>query len=175
MPRFFFDLNRRGILLRDDDGTELPDEGAARAHAKDVARELLRNNEWRARNWRLQIRDSAGAHCSELFFSSLDDSLAHLTPELRSSIDALCRGTAYLSDAISSVQTTLEDVRETLASAAGLASGQSAVPYTHVGEVETLRQTPTPSPPFARRMGEGSCSAVEGYRYTPILGGSASC
>jgi hypothetical protein len=98
-----------------------------------------------------------------------------LTPELRSSIDALCRGTAYLSDAISSVQTTLEDVRETLASAAGLASGQSAVPYTHVGEVETLRQTPTPSPPFARRMGEGSCSAVEGYRYTPILGGSASC
>lgn len=126
MPRFFFDLNHGGILLRDEDGTELPDDLAAHTHADGVARELLRNNERRARNWRLQIRDSTGAHCFDLFFSSLDGSLAHLTPELRSSIEAICRSTAHLSDTISSVQTTLEDVRETLASA-GWTSGRSAI------------------------------------------------
>lgn len=127
MPRFFFDLNHRGILLRDEDGTEFPNEPAAHEHAEGVARELLRNNERRARSWRLQVRDSGDAHCFDVFFSSLDDSLTHLTPELRNSIEAICRGTAHLNDAISNVQTTLEDVRETLESAAELIPGQPTV------------------------------------------------
>jgi hypothetical protein len=67
MPKYYFDL-RDGDTVVDSDGTELPNVGAARAHANNVARELmfrskgLLNDRWS--NWSMAVHDAEG---EELF------------------------------------------------------------------------------------------------------------
>jgi hypothetical protein len=115
MARYYFDLkNSEGTLL-DTDGTELPDETAAREHACQVALELMRNASVRTRMWRLTVSDQDRMSCFECLFASHDESIAHLTPELRSSVETVCRGHAALTDAIVDVRSTILQIRGTLA------------------------------------------------------------
>jgi hypothetical protein len=63
MPMYYFHL-RNTDLIRDVDGTELPDEDAARAHANGVARELMYRSEgmlerdWS--DWSMIVHDEIG-------------------------------------------------------------------------------------------------------------------
>ena len=43
MPRYYFNLRQEGRLIEDQDGTNLPNDAAARIHAAQVATELSRN------------------------------------------------------------------------------------------------------------------------------------
>src|SRR5262249_43375936 len=55
MPRYYFSLkNSEGTLL-DHEGTVLPDLEAARAHARLVMLELMRNANKQTRTWRLEV------------------------------------------------------------------------------------------------------------------------
>jgi hypothetical protein len=113
--RYYFDLkNSEGTLL-DTDGTELPDECAAREHACQVVLELMRNASVRRRMWRLTVSDQDRMSCFECLFASHDDSMAHLTPELRSSVEMVCREHGALTDAIVDVRATILQLRGTLA------------------------------------------------------------
>jgi len=76
MPLYYFHV-RNSELIRDVDGTELPDHDSARAHANGVARELMENSEgilgdeWS--NWRMIVHDEAGDEVLSFNFSDVKD------------------------------------------------------------------------------------------------------
>jgi hypothetical protein len=119
MPRYYFNLKTREEMLLDPEGTDLPDEAAARNHAHQVINELMRNAKVRTRVWRLAVTDQDRQSCFELLFASYDSSMAHLAPELRSSVEMICRRHALLTDAIVDVRTTLQQIKGTLARSDG--------------------------------------------------------
>jgi len=122
MPRYHFNvINCDGTLL-DPEGTELPDVEAAREHAHQVMAELMRNSGTRTRLWRLAVSDHNMLPCFECLFVSHDESIAHLTPELRSSVEKARRQEVALTDAIIDVRGSILQLRSTLARA-------DAIPY----------------------------------------------
>ena len=119
MPHYYFNLKKRDGVLLDTDGMDLPDEAAARKHAHQVMRELMHNANVRTRACRLAVMDQDRRPCFELLFASYDDSMAHLAPELRSSIEMVCHRNASLTDAIVDVRTTIRQLKSTLARSDG--------------------------------------------------------
>jgi len=117
MPRYYFNIKKREETLPDRYGTDLPDEAAARDHARRVVVELMRNGHAGIRGWRLAVTDEDRRQCFELLFVSYDDSLSHLMPELRSSVETVHRKHASLTDAIVDMRMTLLQVKSTLARA----------------------------------------------------------
>ena len=115
MPRYYFTLKRREGTLLDPDGMDLPNEAAAREHALHVMSELMRNANVRTRAWRLTVIDENRGACFEFLFASYDDSMAHLTPELRTSVETICRRHALLTDAIVDVRSTMLQLKGSLA------------------------------------------------------------
>jgi hypothetical protein len=81
MPRYFFNLTDGRKFIPDADGTELPDDHAARAHAFRVMRELARNREEQTSAWRLVVCERHGTPCFELAFASAaEDSVYRYPP-----------------------------------------------------------------------------------------------
>jgi hypothetical protein len=100
MPSYFFHLKTPNETIRDTEGTQLPGETAAHEHARLVAGELMRNQEPSRRAWRLQVCDSEGRQAFQLLFASVDDTISHFSPDLRSSIEDMHAQKASLDDAI---------------------------------------------------------------------------
>ena len=119
MPKYYFNLAAREDIVFDREGVDCPDELAAREHADAVARELMAHRELRTRAWRLDVRDTNGLPCFDLLFATIDETLGHLTPQLRSSIEGYCASAASFAEAIRSIRMTLIEVRATLARAEG--------------------------------------------------------
>src|SRR5215813_3838421 len=107
MPRYYFNVISCEETLLDPEGTELPDVEAARAHAHQVIAELMRNSGTRTRLWRLAVSDHNMLPCFECLFASHDEAIAHLKPELRSSVETACRKQAALTDAIINVRASI--------------------------------------------------------------------
>ena len=115
MPTYFFNLkNAEGTIL-DPVGTDLPDEHAAWEHARIVANEIMRHREARTRFWRLQVADGNRDACFDLLFANIDDSIRHLSPELRGSVENLCAKSASLCETIHAVKLTLLQMKGTIA------------------------------------------------------------
>jgi Domain of unknown function (DUF6894) len=119
MSRYYFNLKLPGETLLDPEGTDLPDEEAALDHARRVVRELMHNAQVRTRLWRLAVSDEDRLPCFELLFAAFDDSLLHLIPELRSSVEMVRSRHASLIDAIVDMRMTMLQVKGTLARANG--------------------------------------------------------
>jgi hypothetical protein len=107
MPRYYFNLNDGRKIIPDLEGTELPDDDSARAHAAQVARELARNREEETRSWRLAVRDAEGTLRFELPFALTDEAISRLPPVLRFMFADAGGNTASLNEAIEQVRTTL--------------------------------------------------------------------
>jgi hypothetical protein len=117
MPTYFFDLHTPTEVVRDFIGADLPNEASAREHADGVARELMRHREAKTRSWRLDVRDGESRGVFKLLLATVDDSLSHYRPELRSTLEDLSAKSAALSDTIRTVRGTLLEVKGTLARA----------------------------------------------------------
>jgi hypothetical protein len=115
MPRYFFSIKDDRRIVSDPEGTELPDEDSALAHACQVVSELTRNREQRTSSWRLAVCDGHGALCFELLFASVDESITRLPPAMRALVENACRNTALLKDEASQVRMTLRRLRGTMA------------------------------------------------------------
>jgi hypothetical protein len=115
MATYYFHLKTPAGTIRDPDGTDLPDELSAREHARLVACELMQHRQQRTRSWRIDVCDGEGWRCVDLLFASVDDSLRHLTPELRSSVENLCAKSPSLSEAINAIKLRLVQVKGTIA------------------------------------------------------------
>lgn len=120
MNTYYFNLKDGRTTIPDPDGTELPDEAAARAHAVTVAREAMRNNEARTRNWRIEVCGQDRGALFEILFASVDESMEHLPGDLRRSVETVSTKFASLSDAIHEVRMSMLELRVTLARSDGL-------------------------------------------------------
>jgi len=119
MSLYFFNLKDGRTTIPDQDGTELADDDAARAHATVVARESMRNNESRTRTWRLQVCGGDREPLFELLFASVDETIDLLPQETRARVREVSGKFASLSDAITDVRMSLLQVRATLARSEG--------------------------------------------------------
>ena len=74
MPTYYFHL-RNSDTIADTDGTELDDDAAARAHAVDVARELMFNSEgmldtdWS--RWSMAVQNENGEELFSIPFTEV--------------------------------------------------------------------------------------------------------
>jgi hypothetical protein len=77
MPKFYFTIVDNDIL-EDTEGTELPNLGAAREHAKTVARELMHNREGMLGHtwdkWTMIVKDDKG---NEVFSFPVAETTSH--------------------------------------------------------------------------------------------------
>jgi hypothetical protein len=133
MPKYFFNLKHQGNIIHDLEGAELPDDAAAMAHARMVAAELMRHREPRMRGARLQVCDDDRIRCFDLLFASVDESIAHLAPELRTSVEVYYGNAASLTDAINDIRFTLLQVKGTIAKS-------NQAPY--IAAIEGVRLAP---------------------------------
>jgi len=117
MPLYYFILKTREAVIPDEAGIELADAEAARAEANAIARELMRNREVSARSWRLEVCDDYLIPCFEILFAEVDETIAHLAPPYRNSVEVVARLSAALDDTLNHVRASLADVRATLARA----------------------------------------------------------
>src|SRR6516165_5390772 len=119
MPAYQFNLKTGDGTVIDPEGTDLPNDASAYAYAKAVASELMAHREPQTRSWRLEVRYSGGLPKFDLLFASIDETLSHLTPELRSSVEGLCASSASLVEEIREIKLTLLAVKATIARAEG--------------------------------------------------------
>jgi hypothetical protein len=117
MPLYHFVLKTTHDHIPDRDGSEWPNEAAAHKEAVLVAHDLMRNQMVKRHAWRIEVCDEELRHCSELLFVELDETLAHLPPELRDPYIVTSRRMAALSDAVLAIRGTLAKVSETLSHA----------------------------------------------------------
>jgi hypothetical protein len=120
MTTFYFNLKDGRTIIPDPDGTELLDEEGARAHAVTVAREAMRNNEVRTRNWRIQVCGANRKPLFEVLFASVDETMDHLPGDLRDSVENVSTKFASLADTIHDVRMSMVELRTTLARAEGV-------------------------------------------------------
>ena len=114
MPLYHLVLKTRHDRVPDRDGSEWPNEAAAREEAILVAHDLMRNQEIKTHAWRIEVCDEDLRPCSELLFAELDERIAQWPPELREPHIVTSRRMAALSDAILALRGTLTEVSETL-------------------------------------------------------------
>ena len=125
MSLYYFILKGGRDIISDQEGVELRDLAAAREHATAVARELMRNRELPARNWRLEVCDDYLVPCFEILFADVDETIAHLPAAYQESIKTAARFSASVCDAFFQVRNSFADVHKTLARADSIIAGMS--------------------------------------------------
>jgi|SRR5215472_6318163 len=111
MAVYHFNLRDGGAGIADTEGTELPSIDAAKAHATEVARELMRRKEPTKRTWRLDVIDGDGTPMFELPFAKVDPTLDHLAPDLRELVERLSESKRSLSETIFSSESLVLGIR----------------------------------------------------------------
>lgn len=117
MSIFYFNLNNGHRLILDPEGTELPDQDAARHYAILVARDVMRNDRPRTLTWRLHVWDGERRPCFEVLFASVSEDLDHLPTEVRNALTSSAHRVSALNDDIRDVRQSLRQLRATLARA----------------------------------------------------------
>jgi hypothetical protein len=130
MPLFYFALKRDAEKVADRNGLELPDENAAREHAIEIARDLMRNQEVSTRSWRIEVCDDYLIPRFDILFAEIDGSIDHLTPECRKIVEVVSRKSALLQDALGAVQNSMSSVKETLARVDAVVNGVFKTPQS---------------------------------------------
>jgi hypothetical protein len=111
MAIYHFNLRDGRAGLLDVEGTELPSVDAAKAHATEVARELLKGKELKNWAWRLDVVDGDGAPVFELPFARVDPTLDHLSPDLRQLVERLAESKRSCSETIFSLESLAFGIR----------------------------------------------------------------
>ena len=145
MPRYTFELHSGQSPVRDD--AWFTNRERACAHAQHVARELMYGRELRTRSWRLDVYEN-GQCVSQLPFASVDETLDHLQPGLRKTVERSSGRLLGLHETMSSAQATLRESRALVARSRGK-------PYlaTEAGQ-PTIRTSPLDR--SKRRRGTGN-------------------
>jgi len=119
MPRYTFKLRDGSRAIEDEAGVSLPDRERALAYARDVVGELMGCRENDTRSWRLDVYEEGKERIFEIVFASMDETLDHLSPELRGMMVGLCERKRSLQEAIHAARATLRESRAILARARG--------------------------------------------------------
>jgi hypothetical protein len=111
MPVYTFKLRDGSCEVQDEVGVNLPDREQALHYARDVARELMNCREPQTRTWLLGVYENRHERVFEIPFATIDGTLDHLAPELRSKVEDLCDRSRSLKEAISAARLTVRESR----------------------------------------------------------------
>ena len=118
MPVYTFKLRDGSGDIEDANGVEFRHQEVALRYAHDVVSELMKSRELETRAWRLEVYEG-GSPIYEIPFASVDPSLDHLTPKLRTIVEGLSERKAVLGEAIQSVRATVQESRALVARSRG--------------------------------------------------------
>jgi hypothetical protein len=119
MPVYTFELRDGDRTVEDGSGVHLPDRDRAFQYALDVAQELMSCREAQTRTWRLDVYDSNGGRIFELPFASIDPTLDHLAPEMRTTVERVCDRHRSLREAMAAARVTVRESRALVALSRG--------------------------------------------------------
>lgn len=119
MPRYTFELWDGSHRIEDETGVSLPDREHVLRYAHEVVGELMSCREATTRSWCLDVYDDQGKRIFEVPFASIDPTLNHLLPELRTSIEELCNRYRSLSETIALTRATARETRALVARSRG--------------------------------------------------------
>jgi hypothetical protein len=119
MPTYTFELRDGSSGIYDEIGIRLPDRERALQYAHDVVRELMSCCEVQTRFWRLDVYEDNAARIFEIPFATVDQTLDHLTPELRMMMERLCERRRALTEAAHAALRTMRESRALVALSRG--------------------------------------------------------
>ena len=118
MPVYTFKLRDGFGDVEDATGVQFRDQDSAVRYAHDVVHELMKSRELQTRSWRLEVYEAGSLVC-EIPFATMDSSLDHLTPTLRTMVEGLSERKRLLGDVIHTVKATVHESRALVARARG--------------------------------------------------------
>jgi hypothetical protein len=119
MPRYTFDLRDGSSGTRDETGIELPDRDHALRYAHSVARELMSGRELQTRFWCLDVYEDNTTRVFGISFATVDQTLDHLAPELRTMMERICERRRALCEANHAAHITVRESRALVALSRG--------------------------------------------------------
>jgi hypothetical protein len=140
MPRYTFALQDGTWPVEDGSGVWLAGREQAVDYAEAVARELMRGREVQTRSWRLDVYED-GTRVEEVAFARIDQTLDHLHPALRSTVERS-------SDTLRSFKQAMSSARDTVRESRALVARSRGKPYL---AAEAGRPTIRTSPPLPDR------------------------
>jgi len=119
MPIYTFNLRDGGARARDAAGVNLPDREQAFLYANDVAHELMKGREPETRFWRLDVYENKTERIFEIPFASVDNTLDHLAPELRATMEVIYERERLLREVIHEARVTVRESQALVARSRG--------------------------------------------------------
>jgi hypothetical protein len=119
MPLYTFELLDGSSPLRDNAGIHLPDHEHAWAYGREIARELMQGREAKSRFWRLRVYENDADRVFDIPFATVDPTLDHLAPELRSTLERFCDSYRAVKEAVHAAKITVRESRALVARSRG--------------------------------------------------------
>jgi len=118
MPVYTFKLRDGSGDVEDATGVQFRHQDSALRYAHDVVHELMKSRELETRSWRLEVYEGGSLVC-DIPFASVDPTLDHLTPTLRTMVEGLSERKRLLSDVIQTVRASIQESQALVARGRG--------------------------------------------------------
>jgi hypothetical protein len=119
MPTYTFKVLDGCGDVEDESGVSLRDHDHALRYAREVIHELMRNREIETRSWRLEVYENGDGPIYAIPFASIDPTLDHLVPKLRTMVEAMCERKRLLGEVLHVVSATVQESRALVARSRG--------------------------------------------------------
>ena len=119
MARYFFNLRDGDCGYIDTSGVDLSSHDAAKDYARRVAADLMKNRETKTRHWHIDVMDDQRAKIFSVALITQDETLGHLSPAVRSSLEELSRRSCALRDSIAQARAAQRRAKALIARSRG--------------------------------------------------------
>lgn len=120
MPLYTFELHDGSCGIADTAGVHLADREQALCYAHEVIRELMRGEcDWKTGTSRLDVYEDHDQRVFEIPFACLDETLDHLSPGWRSTIEEWRARSLLLREACTAARVTMREARALVARSRG--------------------------------------------------------
>jgi hypothetical protein len=119
MPTYTFKVLDGCGDVEDESGVGLRDHDHALRYACDVIHELMRDREVETRSWRLDVYENGDGPIYAIPFASIDPTLDHLVPKLRTMVEDMCERKRLLGEVLHVVSATVQESRALVARSRG--------------------------------------------------------
>ena len=120
MPLYTFKLRDGSPGIADSAGVRFADRGQALDYAHAVIRDLMKaGGDWRTGTWRLDVYEDDDQPVFEIPFARLDETLDHLSPSLRTTIEDWRTRLLLLREAYLAARVTMRESRALVARSRG--------------------------------------------------------
>jgi len=105
--------------VEDETGVSFRHRDRAIRYARNVVHELMRNREIQTRSWRLNVYENGEGPICTIPFASIDPTLDHVVPTLRTMVEPMSERKRLLSDVLHAVKVTVQESRALVARSRG--------------------------------------------------------